>query len=74
MRYICGMAAMFKCPHADCSYSGKKKANLHLHIMNKHTTIRTKLPPIITSDWYAFTIWRNSWCLVDKVDTSRSNF
>lgn len=47
MRYICGMAAMFKCPHADCTYSGKKKANLHLHIMNKHTNIRSKLPKIL---------------------------
>lgn len=36
MRDICGMAAIFKCPYPDCPYSGKKKANLHLHIMNKH--------------------------------------
>lgn len=37
MRDICGTAPTFMCPYSGCPYSGKKKANLHLHIMNKHT-------------------------------------
>lgn len=40
LRDICGMAAMFNCPYSSCSYSCKKKANLRLHIMNKHTQMK----------------------------------